>query len=424
MSLSKMQCAPPILVVIVSAALAQGLTKEQKIERILELTRSDAVLEQTFEQMRTFSSQTASQAGQGPSKEQVAIASDLMNKVFDLVRKRTSLAEARPRLVKIYNETYSDEEIDGMLAFYQSPAGRAVIQKGPRLMANLEAQIKELLPEINRLLQEARLTQTTAPRSSLLGKMTPDFTLTDVSGKEIHLSDFRGKAVVLEFWATWCEPCRAELPVLQKLHADHPEVAVLGINVGENQDVVLKFATQSQISYPILMGHREKVLDDYDARALPTVVVIGTDGKILRHIVGYGPQVEEQLRSALGSAVGSPTASPITTKAIEPWLAGWLGTWVNSDPATSGITRMELTAAQPGLAVHAWGRCHPQDCDWGTSPGRLIDGIFRVRWDPHFAFVDQELKMISAGRLRLSTRTYFREPLRKDYTMVEDFVRK
>src|SRR5216684_4405857 len=103
---------------------AQELTKEAKIERLLTVMNADAMIDQMFEQIKAM---TASQVPPGTSPEQVAKAREIQSKVLDLVKARISWEKMRPQYVKLYAETFSDEEISGMLAFYESPSGRAML---------------------------------------------------------------------------------------------------------------------------------------------------------------------------------------------------------------------------------------------------------------------------------------------------------
>ena len=141
-------------VLAASLAGAQGLSKEAKIERLLALTNAEATINQLFEQVKTMASQMPS-AG---TPEQRARALELQARILDLVKSRLSWDQMRPLYVKVYSETFSDEEIDGILAFYQSPAGRAMLEKMPTLlpkvMAAAQAQMGDLMPEIQRLVRE------------------------------------------------------------------------------------------------------------------------------------------------------------------------------------------------------------------------------------------------------------------------------
>jgi hypothetical protein len=135
---------------------AEKPSKEARIERLLALTNAGAIMNQMYDQIKAL---TASQLPPGTSPEERAKAVGIQNKVMDLVKTRMSWEKMRPEYVKIYSETFTEEEIDGMLAFYQSPAGRSMMQKMPALMAKsiamAQAQMKDLIPEIQRITREA-----------------------------------------------------------------------------------------------------------------------------------------------------------------------------------------------------------------------------------------------------------------------------
>ena len=119
------------LLPIAGSVFAQNATapesaKEVKIGRLLTLTNAEAMVNRIFEQIKTM---TASQLPPGATPEERAKIEKLQAGVIDLVKTRMSWDKMRPRYVQVYGETFSDEEIDGMLAFYQSPASRAVIEK-------------------------------------------------------------------------------------------------------------------------------------------------------------------------------------------------------------------------------------------------------------------------------------------------------
>jgi len=137
-------------------ASAQELTKQAKIERILALTNADATMDQVLNQMKAM---TPSITPAGSTPEQRARAQEVQNKVLDLVKARMSWDTMRPQYVKVYDEIFSDEEINGIFAFYQSPAGRAMLDKMPlllsKVMALAQTQMTDLMPEILRITKEA-----------------------------------------------------------------------------------------------------------------------------------------------------------------------------------------------------------------------------------------------------------------------------
>lgn len=140
----------------VAHASAQESTKEAKIQRLLTVMNADSMIDQMMEQIKAI---TASQVPPGTSPEQVAKAREIQSKILDLVKARISWEKMRPQYVKLYGETFSEAEIGGMLAFYESPSGRAMLAKMPALVTKVmevaQAQMKDLLPEIQRVIREA-----------------------------------------------------------------------------------------------------------------------------------------------------------------------------------------------------------------------------------------------------------------------------
>ena len=137
---------------------------------------------------------------------------------------------------------------------------------------------------------------------SFVGKPAVDFQLKDVNGEPVRLSELRGRVVVLDFWATWCGPCRRELPTINKLAAEFKphNVMVLGIN-DEGGSTVKNFNKKYQYTFTTLEDASGKVHRAYVARAIPSVFVIGKDGVIVKHFVGA--REEAQLRAGIQAAL-------------------------------------------------------------------------------------------------------------------------
>jgi uncharacterized protein len=131
---------------------AQELSKEAKIRRIVNLTGSDATMKQMFDQIKT------SLRPPGVAPEQQAKFQETQSRIFDLMRTRLSWEKMRQQYVKIYSETFTDKEIDGILALYESPAGRAFTEKMPtmvpKMLSFVQAQMSDLMPEIQRISRE------------------------------------------------------------------------------------------------------------------------------------------------------------------------------------------------------------------------------------------------------------------------------
>jgi cytochrome c biogenesis protein CcmG/thiol:disulfide interchange protein DsbE len=138
------------------------------------------------------------------------------------------------------------------------------------------------------------------------GVFAPDFQLESLSGqggKLVKLSDYRGKAVVLNFWATWCDPCKVEMPWFIDLQKKYAGQGLQFVGVAQDdagKDAIMKFANDMGVNYPILQG-KNAVGDAYGAVGLPTTVYIGRDGKIVEKVVGLvsKSEVEDNIKKAL-----------------------------------------------------------------------------------------------------------------------------
>jgi peroxiredoxin len=140
------------------------------------------------------------------------------------------------------------------------------------------------------------------------GTAAPDFTLPDLDGHSVSLADFRGKVVVVNFWATWCPPCRAEIPDFVRMQARYRERGLefvgLSLDAGGARDV-RPFADEHDVNYPMLIAD-EKIANAYGGIVgIPTSFVIDRQGKIVKRFVGYtDPKVWE---STLESLLGQPS---------------------------------------------------------------------------------------------------------------------
>ena len=121
------------------------------------------------------------------------------------------------------------------------------------------------------------------------GNLAADFTLETIEGTEVSLSDYRGNVVMINFWATWCPPCRAEIPDFEAAYQARQEhgFVVLGINVEEPREAVLPFAQAIGMSYPVLLDRGGQVLKMYRAPGLPISLILDRDGVIRVRHVGF-----------------------------------------------------------------------------------------------------------------------------------------
>ena len=133
----------------------------------------------------------------------------------------------------------------------------------------------------------------------------PDFTLKSNSGANIRLSELRGEVVLINFWASWCGPCRQEMPILSELHDKYKAMGftVLGVNVEENSSAARKLLKDLPVSFPVLFDNDSSVSRQYDVAAMPSTVLIDRDGNMRYLHKGYKPGLEnsyiEQVRSLI-----------------------------------------------------------------------------------------------------------------------------
>lgn len=133
------------------------------------------------------------------------------------------------------------------------------------------------------------------PQQQAVTGPAPKWVLRDVDGKTVKSSDFSGKVVILDFWATWCGPCRLEIPHFVELQKEYGDQGLVVIGVSLDQQgpgVVKKFMKNFNVGYPMVMAD-EKVVDDYGGvRAIPTTFVIDRQGNFVKKFVGFASKSE------------------------------------------------------------------------------------------------------------------------------------
>lgn len=119
------------------------------------------------------------------------------------------------------------------------------------------------------------------PGLPAVGERAPDFEYTDAAGTRHTLGELQGKVVILNFWATWCGPCREEMPALDQIAKQYPDkVVVLGINKLEQAEQVAAYSSELGLSFPLIVNPSGDIPDRYGVRALPTTYVVRPDGMI------------------------------------------------------------------------------------------------------------------------------------------------
>jgi len=135
---------------------------------------------------------------------------------------------------------------------------------------------------------------TVPAEGTQIGNLAPDFQLQNLDGQFISLSDLRGKPVLLNFWATWCSPCRAEMPYLQQVYEEWSDkgLEMLAINVGGNPTQAKGFLQTYNLSLPVLLDPRWDIGKKYNVVGIPTTFFLDKDGIIQEKIIGPFPSKE------------------------------------------------------------------------------------------------------------------------------------
>ncbi|PCK07920.1 MAG: redoxin [Alteromonadaceae bacterium] len=129
----------------------------------------------------------------------------------------------------------------------------------------------------------------------------PDFTLKSNSGKNVRLSELRGQVVMVNFWASWCGPCRQEMPVLEKLYTRYKSAGftLLGVNVEEDQNAADKVLKSTPVTFPILYDPESSVSSAYKVDAMPSTIFIDCDGNMTYLHRGYKAGEESKYKSRI-----------------------------------------------------------------------------------------------------------------------------
>ncbi|MGE7271972.1 thiol-disulfide oxidoreductase ResA [Brevibacillus panacihumi] len=141
------------------------------------------------------------------------------------------------------------------------------------------------------------------PKAVQVGSEAPNFSLLQLDGTPTILSDLKGRGVVLNFWGTWCEPCKAEMPALQKQYDAHKDkgLIIMGVNIGESPITVEQFVKQVGVNFPILMDQKSEITKLYRIGPIPTTFFIDPKGEVKEIFIGEMSEeyIEKNVRKIL-----------------------------------------------------------------------------------------------------------------------------
>lgn len=129
----------------------------------------------------------------------------------------------------------------------------------------------------------------------------PDFTLVTREGETVQLADLKGKVVMINFWASWCAPCRQEMPFLDEMYKDFKRAGfvLLGVNLDQNSAAAEKFLADVPVTFPVLMDPKGDVAKLYNNRAMPSSFFVDREGQLAYLHMGYRPGEEEKYRQTV-----------------------------------------------------------------------------------------------------------------------------
>lgn len=133
---------------------------------------------------------------------------------------------------------------------------------------------------------------------SQTGRTAPDFTISD-GNTTVHLANYRGRVVLLNFWATWCQPCVVEMPSLLELHHDRPDLVILAISIDDDADAYSRFLVRRHVDLITVRDPRETVANLYNTDMWPETYVIDRQGMIRRKFVGAQDWSSSEIRAFL-----------------------------------------------------------------------------------------------------------------------------
>lgn len=182
-------------------------------------------------------------------------------------------------------------------------------------VSHLPVPVISLPPDFNGIYP----TLTPFPTELPAGNQAPIFVLNGIDGKSYTLAAYRGKYIILNFWASWCAPCRIEMPLLEQTFHQNHDVVILAINNGEDADVVQQYVKELGLTFPILLDKDASVTKKYGIPALPTSYFIDPNGALETRFIGALTTQDLQSYLRQIATLEAIEHRPQETKGIPTW---------------------------------------------------------------------------------------------------------
>lgn len=243
---------------------------------------------------------------------------------------------------------------------------------------------------------------TRSVRSARDHPQAPDFSLIDLNGRQLSLADYRGKVVLLDFWATWCGPCRIEIPGFVELQERYRAqgLAVIGISMDDGPEPVREFYREYKMNYPVAMGD-EKVSELFGGIfGLPTTFLIGRDGRLYSKRTGATDVsvFEEEIKELLAAEAGEEAAEFKPAAAARPPDKIEMGDPAEVNSEVPGVNLSKLTPQQvAAFKTHL----ETQQCDCGCKLNLLKCRLDDRSCGVSLRLARQELEKFLNGTVKL-----------------------
>ena len=149
---------------------------------------------------------------------------------------------------------------------------------------------------------------------------SPAFSTEDAAGNPVDSTSFRGKLVVLNFWATWCPPCRLEMPAMERLYQEFrgKGLEIVAVNFMESREQVRAFAEEQKLTYPMLLDGKAEIAEQYGVMRLPETVLIGREGEVLAKSIGFKDWYKDDVRELVAVLLGDEGAAQAVAAVATP----------------------------------------------------------------------------------------------------------